>query len=308
MTLKNAAAGLPHGGGKAVLYGDPHMHGAEKEKLIRAFATAIADLRDYIPGPDMGTNESCMAWVHDEIRRAVGLPPEFGGIPLDEIGATGFGLAVAVEAAQAFGGVPIEGARVAVQGFGSVGKHAARFLAEKGAVLVAASDSGGTVAKPGGLDGAALIAHKKAGGALSTFPGATHGGRDAILDVPCDIWIPAARAGRADRRDGRASGHQARGPGREHPRDARGGSGPPRARCSGAARLHRERGRGDLRLGRVSRRQPHPGLFQSIAEKIGENVKAVLAEQAQRGIQPRRAAVELAERRVRKAMSLRRWG
>ncbi len=58
MTLKNAAAGLPHGGGKSVIFGDPKMPIADKERLIRAFAAAIADLADYIPGPDMGTDET----------------------------------------------------------------------------------------------------------------------------------------------------------------------------------------------------------------------------------------------------------
>ena len=61
--------------------------------LLRSVARAIRDLVDYVPGPDMGTNESCMAWTFDEIGRAVGLPRVLGGIPLDEIGATGYGLA-----------------------------------------------------------------------------------------------------------------------------------------------------------------------------------------------------------------------
>src|ERR1051326_1942756 len=66
MTLKNAAAGLPHGGGKSVILADPKMPAADKERLIRAFATAIADLVDYIPGPDMGTDEMAMGWIRDE--------------------------------------------------------------------------------------------------------------------------------------------------------------------------------------------------------------------------------------------------
>ena len=65
------------------------MAAAEKERVMRAFACAIADLNEYIVGPDMGTDELCMGWVKDEIGRAVGLPREIGGIPLDEIGATG---------------------------------------------------------------------------------------------------------------------------------------------------------------------------------------------------------------------------
>ena len=140
MTWKNAAAGLPHGGGKSVIFGDPRMATNEKEQVIRGFARSIRDIADYIPGPDMGTDERCMAWIKDETGRAVGLPRVVGGIPLDEIGATGFGLAASVDVAREFVGLELKGARVAVQGFGAVGIHAARFLADKGCVLVAASE------------------------------------------------------------------------------------------------------------------------------------------------------------------------
>jgi hypothetical protein len=97
MTLKNAAAGLPHGGGKAGILADPACAPDRKEALVRTFARMIRGLTEYIPGPDMETNEACMAWIRDEIGRAVGLPRVVGGIPLDEIGATGFGLAVAAD-------------------------------------------------------------------------------------------------------------------------------------------------------------------------------------------------------------------
>jgi glutamate dehydrogenase (NAD(P)+) len=99
MTMKNAAAGLPHGGGKVVLCGDPKMPKPDKERLIRALACSLRDVQEYIFAPDMGTDEECMAWVKDEIGRAVGLPTEVGGIPLDEIGATGWGLCHATEVA-----------------------------------------------------------------------------------------------------------------------------------------------------------------------------------------------------------------
>ena len=167
MTWKNAAAGLPHGGGKSVIFGDPRMPIERKEQIVRAFAGAIADIADYIPGPDMGTDELCMGWIKDETGRAVGLPGAIGGIPLDEIGATGFGLAACVDVASGFIDLDLKGARVVVQGFGAVGKHAARFLAEKGAVLVGASDTGGTLADPAGLDVAALIALKAVGQAAA---------------------------------------------------------------------------------------------------------------------------------------------
>ena len=108
---------------------DPEMPIADKERLIRSFARALADLTEYVPGPDMGTDETCMAWVYDEIGRAVGLPAVLGGVPLDEIGATGFGLAASIDVAASRIGMDLHGARVAVQGFGAVGSHVARFLA-----------------------------------------------------------------------------------------------------------------------------------------------------------------------------------
>ena len=163
MTLKNAAAGLPHGGGKSVLWGDPRMPREQKERLIRAFAHAMRHEHDYIFGPDMGTDEGCMAWIKDEIGRAVGLPAAMGGIPLDEIGATGWGISHAAESRRRHCGLTLTGARVAIQGFGAVGKHAARFLARKGARLVAASDTRGTLHDPGGIDVARLIDLKHAG-------------------------------------------------------------------------------------------------------------------------------------------------
>ena len=151
MTMKNAAAGLPHGGGKAGIIADPARPVAEKERLVRAFARAITSLTEYIPGPDMGTDEDCMAWVKDEIGRAVGLPRVLGGIPLDEIGATGWGLAVAAEVAARAAGISLDGARVVIEGFGAVGQHAARFLTARGARLVAASDSRGGIHDSAGL-------------------------------------------------------------------------------------------------------------------------------------------------------------
>ena len=171
MTLKTAAAGLKHGGAKSVILGDPKMLAAEKESTIRALATAIRQITVYIPGPDMGTNETAIAWIHDEIGRVVGLQRELGGIPLDEIGATGFGVAVAAEVAQEFCGQKLDGARCVAEGFGAVGQHAARFLAAKGACLVGASDQRGAIADPDGLDIEALVRLKKAGRSVTEHAG-----------------------------------------------------------------------------------------------------------------------------------------
>ena len=193
MTLKNAAAGIPHGGGKAGIVADPAIPLARKALLVRGFANAIRDVSEYIPGPDMGLNEECMAWIKDEIGRAVGLPEVLGGIPLDEIGATGFGLAIAAEAAAPFAGVDLRGARFVVQGLGAVGRHAARFLIERGACLVAASDSHGAVGRADGLALDALLAHKQQGLPLGQFPGGKSLSDDELIGIACDIWIPAAR-------------------------------------------------------------------------------------------------------------------
>ena len=193
MTLKNAAAGLRHGGAKAGIFTDPPREPILRERLLRAFAVAIRDLRDYIPGPDMGTDEAAMAWVYDEIGRCVGLPAALGGIPLDRLGATGFGLVAAAEAAQEAGIVQLEGARLAVAGFGAVGAHAARFLAQRGARLVAVSDRRGAVMNPAGLDVAALRELKGDGRCVGDYPGGVAVGRDDLYGVDCDILIPAAR-------------------------------------------------------------------------------------------------------------------
>ncbi|HEO65433.1 MAG TPA: Glu/Leu/Phe/Val dehydrogenase, partial [Spirochaetes bacterium] len=152
MTFKNAMAGLSHGGGKSMIMGDPEMPVKEKERLIRAFAQTIRDVKDYVPGPDMGTNEACMAWVYDETGRVIGLPKELGGIPLDELGVTAYGLTVAIDVAKDFCDLSLKGSRVVIQGFGSVGKHAARFLSEKGAYVIAVSDLSGALQNLDGID------------------------------------------------------------------------------------------------------------------------------------------------------------
>ncbi len=193
MTYKNAAAGIPHGGGKAGIVATPSLPGLEKEIIVRSFAHAIRSLHEYIPGPDMGLDETCMAWIKDEIDRAVGLPEALGGIPLDEIGATGFGLAAAAEAAAPYAGIRLQNARFVVQGFGAVGRHAARFLNMRGARLIAASDSRGAVANAAGLDVEALIRHKTKGRTLSDFPEGKAVSSDDLIGVDCDIWVPAAR-------------------------------------------------------------------------------------------------------------------
>ena len=306
MTLKNAAAGLPHGGGKSVILADPKMPDGDKERLIRAFATAIADLVDYIPGPDMGTDERAMGWIRDETGRAVGLPRELGGIPLDEIGATGFGLVAAIEVAAEHLGFPLNGARVVIQGFGSVGKHAARLLAEKGAVLVGASDTQGTLANDEGLDVAALIALKAEGRALRDFSRGRKLAGDAIIDIPCDIWIPAARpdvlhAGNVARLRTKLVAQGANIPCTAEAEAALAGSGilvlPDFIANAGGVICAAVEYQGGSEA----------AAFAAIDEKIRANTRAVLDRVAETKALPRAAAIALAEARVERAMRTRRW-
>jgi glutamate dehydrogenase/leucine dehydrogenase len=305
MTLKNAAAGLPHGGGKSGILADPGCPPAQKERLVRAFARMIRGIDDYIPGPDMGTNEVCMAWVRDEIGRAVGLPRVVGGIPLDEIGATGFGLAVAAEAAAAHAKVDLAGARLAVEGFGAVGRHAARFLAERGVRLVAASDSRGGIHDPDGLDVAALIEHKRAGRALAAFPGGRPIATADLVDVECDLWIPAARPDTLT----------ADSAGRLRTRLVLQGANIPATEAA-EQEMH---ARGILSLpdfvvnagGVICAAVEYHGgtqaqAFAAIEEKIRANTQEVLERAGAGSLLPRRAAIEMAESRIEEAMRYQR--
>jgi glutamate dehydrogenase (NAD(P)+) len=191
MTLKNAMAWLPHGGGKAGIIADPTS--PNKERIIRAFAQKIRHILEYIPGPDMGTSEIEMAYIKNEINRAVGLPRELGGIPLDQIGCTGYGVAKCTIIAAQHINLELNGARLAVEGFGSVGKNAARFLAKKGVVLIAASDSKGTIYNPDGLDINELIRVKNATGSVNNYENGEKLLTTDLFNISTDIFIPAAR-------------------------------------------------------------------------------------------------------------------
>jgi glutamate dehydrogenase/leucine dehydrogenase len=193
MTIKSAVAGIPHGGGKSGIRASHQLSRAEREAVVRAFAQAIRHLVDYIPGPDMGTDETAMAWIRDEIGRAVGLPAVLGGVPLDQIGATGFGLAECAEALAAAGRFDPAGSRVAVQGFGAVGMHAAVQLAQRGARIVAVSDITGAVHDPDGLDLAALVEFTRTR-PVAEYTDAKPLERDDLLTVACDLLVPAAQA------------------------------------------------------------------------------------------------------------------
>ena len=306
MTFKNAAAGLPHGGGKAVLVGDPKMPIQQKETLIRGFACALKEVEQYIFAPDMGTNEECMAWVKDEIDRVVALPREVGGIPLDEIGATGWGLSHVVDEALKFCDFNIQGARIAVQGFGAVGKHVTNFLTQQGAIPVAVSDSMGTIYNPGGLDVQKLIAIKQQGKSVITYADGEQRDCGAIVDVECDIWIPAARPDVINEDN-------------VHRLNARlvvEGANIPITH--GAEKILHDRGIlcvPDFIAnagGVICAAMEYQGANQSAAlatieEKLRRNTVEVLQTAKHDEILPRDAAMAMARKRIDRAMSFRRW-
>ena len=306
MTLKNAAADLPHGGGKSVIYADPKMPKRDKERMIRAFASSLREIQEYIFGPDMGTDEECMAWIKDEIGRAVGLPTDFGGIPLDEIGATAWGLSHATEVALDYCDFDMEEARVVVQGFGAVGKHAARFLTEKGAMLVGAADSRGTIYNPQGLDVGALIELKKAGKSVADYPDGEKFDREAVIEIECDIWIPAAQPDVVDERNVNRLKTKLVVEGANIPI------------TYGAEQYLHDKGvmvlpdfianaGGVICAALEYRGASQTAAFHVIEEKLRRNTKQMLEEATSKGILSREAAVELAIQRLKKCMGYRRW-
>jgi glutamate dehydrogenase (NAD(P)+) len=306
MTLKNAAAGLAHGGGKAVLFGDPKMPSASKEKLIRALAQALRNEETYIFAPDMGTNEECMAWIRDEIGRVVGLPRELGGIPLDEIGATGWGLSHAVDVALEHCDFELQGARLVIQGFGAVGQHAARFLTDKGAILVAVADSAGAIHRDDGLDIDKLLELKQQGLSVTEYADGKIMDRDDVIDVPCEIWIPAARPDVIDE-------------GNVHRLNTRlvvQGANIPFTHAAEKS-LH-EKGilcipdfianaGGVICAAMEYKGASESAVLQAIEEKLRRNTSLVLSNVQQNNVTPREAAMELALERINKVMRFRRY-
>ncbi|WP_455374644.1 Glu/Leu/Phe/Val family dehydrogenase [Kaarinaea lacus] len=306
MTFKNAAAGLPHGGGKMVIYGDPKMPKEQKQQLLRAAASSLRNEETYIFAPDMGTDEECMAWIKDEVGRVVGLPREVGGIPLDEIGATGWGISHVTDVALRYCDFDLQGARVVIQGFGAVGKHTARFLKEKGAILVGISDSQGAIYNERGLDIEMLVELKQQGKSVTNFQGAEKLERDALIDIECDIWIPAARpdvihSDNVHRLKTRLVVEAANIP----------------ITHDAEKTLHEK---GILCVpdfianagGVICAAMEYQGAnktaaFQSIEEKLRRNTETVLEKMKSEGVLPRQAAMEMAIERVKKAMSFRRF-
>jgi glutamate dehydrogenase (NAD(P)+) len=204
MTWKCAVVGIPYGGGKGGVIVDPKkLSQKELEGLSRRFFTEIEVLvgpEKDIPAPDVNTNAQVMAWFMDTFSMHQGytVPGVVTGKPISLGGSEGRNEATArgcvytiVEAARHLG-MDLTKARVAVQGFGNAGSIAARLITEEGSTVVAVSDSTGGIHNPAGLDIAKVIAWKGEHGTVQGFPGSTDVTNAAVLEVDCDILIPAA--------------------------------------------------------------------------------------------------------------------
>jgi glutamate dehydrogenase (NAD(P)+) len=204
MTWKCAVVGIPYGGGKGGVVVDPKkLSMKELEGLTRRFATEIEVLigpeRD-IPAPDVNTNAQVMAWIMDtySMHQGYTVPGVVTGKPISLGGsegrneATGRGAVYTIIEAAHHLGVDLHKSRVAIQGFGNAGSIAARLIAQEGASVVAVSDSTGGIHRADGLDVDRVIAWKKEHGTVQGFPGARDISNAEVLEIECDILIPAA--------------------------------------------------------------------------------------------------------------------
>jgi glutamate dehydrogenase (NAD(P)+) len=204
MTWKCAVAHIPFGGGKGGVICDPtHMSRREIEALTRRYVAEIIDAigpEKDVPAPDVNTNDQIMAWIMDTYSMHVGhtttsvvtgKPLELGG-SLGRREATGRGVMIATREAAKHLGIRLQGARVAVQGFGNVGSISAQLLAEQGARIVAVTDWKGGVHNDRGIDVDKLIAHVHTHKTVDGFSEAEPLAHDALFGLDVDVLIPAA--------------------------------------------------------------------------------------------------------------------
>ena len=210
MSIKNAAVNLPYGGAKGGIRVDPKkLSLKELEKLTRRYTSEIGIIigpQQDIPAPDVNTNAQIMAWMMDTYSMNVGAtatgvvtgkPLHLGG-SLGRVKATGRGVFVTGREAARRLNIPLEGARVAVQGFGNVGSSAAELFNQAGARIVAAQDHTGTIFNANGFDLAELVPHVRSTGGVAGFKGGDAIANDDFWNVESDILIPAALEGQID--------------------------------------------------------------------------------------------------------------
>jgi glutamate dehydrogenase (NAD(P)+) len=207
MTWKCAVVGIPYGGAKGGVICDPkNMSPAELERLTRRYATEISIIigpHGDIPAPDVNTNSQIMAWIMDtySMHEGYSIPAVVTGKPLSIGGsegrndATATGVLFVTRQAAKRIGMSLRGARVSIQGYGNAGSVAARLFHNEGCKIVAVSDTRGGIYNESGLDPASVLRFKQERGSVVGFPGAQTMRIQDVLEVPCDVLIPAATEG-----------------------------------------------------------------------------------------------------------------
>ncbi len=204
MSWKCALVGLPYGGAKGGVTCNPHkMSIGENERLTRRFTQELIPIigpQVDIPAPDMGTNEQTMAWMMDTYSThaghavpsiVTGKPVSIGG-SLGRKEATGRGVAYLVNRAMDVLKIEAQGATVVIQGFGNVGFHAAFALSRHGTKIIAVGDHTGAVHDPAGLHLDQLAEHVALTKGVVGFSGAKNISNEELLELQCDVLIPAA--------------------------------------------------------------------------------------------------------------------
>ncbi|MGH2661408.1 MAG: Glu/Leu/Phe/Val family dehydrogenase [Actinomycetota bacterium] len=207
MTWKCAVVGIPYGGAKGGVVVDPKtLSKGELERLTRRYASEILPLigpeRD-IPAPDVGTDEQIMAWIMDtySMNQGYSVPGVVTGKPQSVGGSEGRrastarGVMYVTIATLSHLGMPVDEARVVIQGYGKVGAPAVRLLHEQGCLIVGVGDAGGAVYNPRGLSPVGLAAHQAEAGTVAGFEGGQTVDNDQLLGLECDVLIPAALEG-----------------------------------------------------------------------------------------------------------------
>ncbi len=203
MTIKCAVANIPMGGGKGGVTVNPkELSEKEKERLSRGFIRGLVDIigpEKDVPAPDVNTNAQIMAWMVDEFEKLTGdtSGAVITGKPLEKGGSEGRDQATAQGGFYVFDvlreklGLP-ESCRVVIQGFGNAGRHAARLWSEAGHTVIAVSDSKGGIVAADGLDVYRVAEHKKNAGTVVGFEGTDTISNEDLLELECDVLIPAA--------------------------------------------------------------------------------------------------------------------
>jgi len=204
MTWKCALVNIPFGGAKGGVICDPRiMSMQELENLTRRFTSEISIIigpEKDIPAPDVYTTPQIMAWIMDtySMQKGYSVPGVVTGKPVAIGGslgrdkATARGCLYVTDEAMTTLGLKIEGARVAIQGFGNAGMYAAELMSQRGYSVVAVTDSKGGVANPKGLDIAGVMAHKAETGSVVGFTGGERINNKDVLEYECDVLVPAA--------------------------------------------------------------------------------------------------------------------